>query len=210
MTPPGGLAVTTWRDAAPPANQALFYVLQAESFEQPGCGDGPAQGGLSDTRDVGPIEDAVSADVIVGAGEVLDDSACATGSMTVTWDAATFPGAGNGRYHVHRSALSLADALAQPALSPVGGLVGTAWVDATLSPGFRSSAAVVRSILRCFPPGKSSMETTAPVHSTMPENMTDAPENCGFQILDCGFPSANWRTLPCNLQSAIRNPQSDD
>jgi hypothetical protein len=135
VTPPGGLAVTTWRDAAPPANQALFYVLQAESFEQPGCGDGPAQGGLSDTRDVGPIEDAVSADVIVGAGEVLDDSACATGSMTVTWDAATFPGAGNGRYHVHRSALSLADALAQPALSPVGGLVGTAWVDATLSPG---------------------------------------------------------------------------
>ena len=142
LTGAAGLTLTTWTDAAPPPNQALFYVVQAESFERPGCGDGPALGGLTDLVELGPLVDTVTGEVGVGGGGALDDN-CSLGTISVSWDAAVFPGPGNGRYHVHRSELSLADALARPPLSPAGGVVGTAFLDDTPAAGIPYWYAVV-------------------------------------------------------------------
>lgn len=52
----------------------------------------------------------------------------------LAWAAAMFPGTGSGVYHVYRSTISAADALARPPISG-GGVSGTTYTDATTVPG---------------------------------------------------------------------------
>ena len=65
---------------------------------------------------------------VLATGSATDASACNDG-LLVAWDAAVFPAAGNGAYHVYRSTASFADALAQPRISPLLGVGGTSFLD---------------------------------------------------------------------------------
>jgi hypothetical protein len=73
-------------------------------------------------------------DPAMGTASASDEDPCDT-SIVLSWAAAFFPGAGNGVYHVYRSEISFADALAQPPVSPPGGLTGTSWTDTGTVPG---------------------------------------------------------------------------
>ena len=124
-----GIDALSWLDAAPPANQDLFYVVQAEGLDRPGCGDGPAVLGPTDAIEVGPITDAVAEDPLLGLGQAVDPSSCTQG-LELSWDPAAAPGGGVIRYHVHRSTISHDDASIQAALTPPEGILDTTWTDA--------------------------------------------------------------------------------
>lgn len=68
----------------------------------------------------------------LGAGTAIDSSACNDG-IQLEWKAASFPGAGDGLYHVYRSQLSFADALLQTPVATE--LAGTSWLDVDTLPG---------------------------------------------------------------------------
>ena len=72
-------------------------------------------------------------DPLLGTGRVADLGPCNDG-IELTWDAALFPGAGNGIYHVRRSTVSFADARLQSPLTPPAGLGAPAFIDTTPPP----------------------------------------------------------------------------
>lgn len=91
-----------------------------------------------------------------------DVSPC-QGGIEVTWSAAVFPGSGNGVYHVYRSTVDAADALARPPLTPVGGVAATSWIDMTTVSGFSYTYVVMAESLD-FPgcgPGPAVRGSTA-------------------------------------------------
>lgn len=59
------------------------------------------------------------------------DAGPCQGGIIVTWDAATFPGSGNGVYHVYRSTISVADALSSAPISAPGGITAVSFIDGT-------------------------------------------------------------------------------
>jgi hypothetical protein len=63
-----------------------------------------------------------------------DETPCNLG-VHLTWQPATFPGAGNGVYHVYRSETSFADALLGTPVTPAGGLATPELVDLSTTPG---------------------------------------------------------------------------
>lgn len=70
----------------------------------------------------------------LAGGTAVDVGPCHDG-IALTWDAAAFPAAGSGRYHVYRSDISFADAMARPRLTPPDGIAGTAFLDLDAAAG---------------------------------------------------------------------------
>ena len=75
---------------------------------------------------------ATCEDPTLGAGTADDASGCNDGIL-LSWEPATFPGAGNGTYHVYRSTTDFADALTR--LPVALSVPGASWVDAATSWG---------------------------------------------------------------------------
>lgn len=77
--------------------------------------------------------DVACEDPVLAGGTAVDQGPCNDG-IGLGWDAAAFPGAGNGVYHVRRSTVSFADARLQPPISPPAGLPTPGFNDTTPPP----------------------------------------------------------------------------
>jgi hypothetical protein len=96
-------AGTSWVDQTTIPGTLYWYVLEAESLDNPGCGDGPMVAGSTARVDVGPVEDL--ADVTppaAGVGAALRVTVRTATTLGFTWLLAPAPGPGD-RYVVLRS-----------------------------------------------------------------------------------------------------------
>jgi hypothetical protein len=118
---------------------------------------------------------------VMTTASATDEGPC-QGGVLVTWAPATFPGAGNGVYHVHRSTLSAADALSQPALTPAGGISAASWIDATTLAGITYYYAVIAESLD-FPNcglGAAVLGSTATASTAGAQDLADVDPPAGF------------------------------
>ncbi len=133
----GGAPCTTWKGLAdgtafggcpgsPPDNSVLF-IWRFPQFGQLMPGQTATASYRIGLRCAFPCDIPCESPAMTTATAV--DARPCQGGILVSWNAATFPGAGNGVYHVYRSTVSHADALTRPPLTPAGGVGGTSWVD---------------------------------------------------------------------------------
>jgi len=149
---PAVMEFLRWNDGAEPCTTWSGLVDGSMELPLSGCNDNsllliwrfPAGGGM-----LQPNESAVASYRIgwgcawpcagclapqLDAGVAADVDDCNVG-IELTWDDASFPAPGNGVYHVYRSELGFADARAQPAITPAGGITLTRFVDTLTPPG---------------------------------------------------------------------------
>lgn len=131
LTPGVGLSMPTFIDTTPPPNTALYYVVEAESLDFPGCGAGTLVMGSTDEIEIGPIMD--SADVAGPAGVVgntLRATAHTDDTVDFNWLLAAAPGPGE-TYRVLR-----ADDDPQGPFQQVAQPAGQTWTDPDAPPRF--------------------------------------------------------------------------
>jgi hypothetical protein len=131
LTPPLGLVAASYIDATPPPNQSLYYVVEAESLDFPGCGAGTSVMGSTDEIEIGPVTD--NADV-TGPDGVVGNTLRATAhtedTVDFNWLLAPAPAVGE-QFRVLRSDDNPAGPFQQ-----VIALPGQSWTDPNAPPRY--------------------------------------------------------------------------
>ena len=103
ITGPAGLGLPTFDDRTPPPNVPLYYVIEAESLDFPGCGRGTLVDGSTDELELGPVTDNADVSGPMGTvGNTLRATAHTDDTVDFNWLLAAMPLPGES-YRVLRS-----------------------------------------------------------------------------------------------------------
>ena len=131
ITPPAGVGMAAFDDRTPPPNVPLYYVLEAESLDFPGCGTGTLVDGSTDELELGPVIDVADTAGPAGlVGNTLRATDHTDTTVDFNWLLAALPGPGES-YRVFRS-----DDNPEGPFVQVGAPAAQTWTDPDAPPRF--------------------------------------------------------------------------